>query len=173
MMLIFGPLVAPRISAVTSYLATSAGALTTLSPSTTSTAGSVTVEPISPASLSTFSTSSTATFSCLPPQRTIAYTGGTFPLRASDTTETNKAHFGSCCLHPSDEGLRRANNDARAPESLGYRIRRPEVEPDGVGAAIAGPLPRRARQSAAASDLARGDRRVRLRRPFAGGSPSP
>src|SRR4051794_36840245 len=78
MMLIFGPLVAPRISAVTSYLATSPGALTTLSPSTTRSAGSVTVEPISPANLSTVTTSSTATFSCLPPQRTIAYTAEPF-----------------------------------------------------------------------------------------------
>src|SRR6266516_3089854 len=46
----------------------------TLPSSTTSTAGSVTLEPISPASVSTVRTSSTAAFSCLPPQRTIAYT---------------------------------------------------------------------------------------------------
>src|SRR6516165_8530168 len=42
--------------------------------STTRTAGSVTLEPTSPASVSTVRTSSTAAFSCLPPQRTIAYT---------------------------------------------------------------------------------------------------
>src|SRR5215472_11923714 len=46
----------------------------TLPSSTTSTAGSVTLEPTSPASVSTVRTSSTDAFSCLPPQRTIAYT---------------------------------------------------------------------------------------------------
>src|SRR5580692_4933996 len=47
----------------------------TVLPSTTSSAGNVTLDPASSsASLSTVSTSSRATFSCLPPQRTIAYT---------------------------------------------------------------------------------------------------
>src|SRR6516164_9355453 len=46
----------------------------TLPSSTTSTAGSVTLDPTSPARVSTVRTSSTAAFSCLPPQRTIAYT---------------------------------------------------------------------------------------------------
>src|ERR1700684_2413760 len=46
----------------------------TRSPSTTSRAGSVTLSPVPPGSLSTLTTSSSATFSCLPPQRTIAYT---------------------------------------------------------------------------------------------------
>src|SRR5262245_21032694 len=46
----------------------------TRSPSTTSRAASVMLEPTSPGSLSTVTTSSSATFSCLPPQRTIAYT---------------------------------------------------------------------------------------------------
>src|SRR5580693_4286277 len=46
----------------------------TRSPSTTSRAGSVMLEPTSPGSLSTVTTSSSTTFSCLPPQRTIAYT---------------------------------------------------------------------------------------------------
>src|SRR5215831_9563665 len=46
----------------------------TRSPSTTSRAGNVMLEPTSPGSLSTVTTSSSATFSCLPPQRTIAYT---------------------------------------------------------------------------------------------------
>src|SRR5690348_6216809 len=40
----------------------------------TSTGDSCTVEPASPVRVSTVSTSSTAVFSCLPPQRTIAYT---------------------------------------------------------------------------------------------------
>src|SRR5579875_3896285 len=73
-MLIFGPLAGPRISAVTRYRPSSAGSLTTLPSSTTRTAGSVTLAPTSPASLSTVRTSSTDAFSCLPPQRTIAYT---------------------------------------------------------------------------------------------------
>src|SRR5580700_4319901 len=46
----------------------------TLPSSTTSTAGSVTLEPTLPARVSTVRTSSTDAFSCLPPQRTIAYT---------------------------------------------------------------------------------------------------
>src|SRR5260370_18331337 len=46
----------------------------TRSPSTTIRAGGVMLEPTSPGSLSTVTTSSSATFSCLPPQRTIAYT---------------------------------------------------------------------------------------------------
>src|SRR5258708_23798022 len=46
----------------------------TLPSSTTSRVGSVTLAPTSPASLSTVRTSSTDAFSCLPPQRTIAYT---------------------------------------------------------------------------------------------------
>src|SRR5437764_1335916 len=78
MILILGPLTAPRTSAVILYLASSATALTTFWPSTTSTAGNVTVEPTSSISLSTLSTSSTATFSCLPPARTIAYTANPF-----------------------------------------------------------------------------------------------
>src|SRR6516165_2514780 len=46
----------------------------TRSPSTTSRAGSVMLSPAAPSSLSMVTTSSRATFSCLPPQRTIAYT---------------------------------------------------------------------------------------------------
>src|SRR3954449_2420344 len=114
MMLILGPLVAPRISALTTYLDSSAAALTTLSPSTTSSAGNVTVEPTSPASLSTVSTSSTATFSCLPPQRTIAYTrnpSGPSPHHGAETP--------GC---PQLENLRNcAESDSRRP---GYDLRR-------------------------------------------------
>src|SRR6516225_6448947 len=73
-MLIFGPAAGPTTSAVTRYPPSSAGSLITDSPSTTSSAGSVMVAPSSSASLSMVSTSSRATFSCLPPQRTIAYT---------------------------------------------------------------------------------------------------
>src|ERR1019366_4972486 len=46
----------------------------TWSSSTTRTGASLTLEPMSPVSLSTVRTSSTDAFSCLPPQRTIAYT---------------------------------------------------------------------------------------------------
>src|SRR5580658_9006170 len=46
----------------------------TWSPSTTSKAVSVMLDPVLPSSLSMVTTSSSATFSCLPPQRTIAYT---------------------------------------------------------------------------------------------------
>src|ERR1700722_397749 len=73
-MLILGPLTAPTISAVTRYPPSSAGSLMTLPSSTTSKVGSVTLDPTSPDSLSTVRTSSTDAFSCLPPQRTIAYT---------------------------------------------------------------------------------------------------
>src|SRR5450755_96684 len=73
-MLILGPAASPTISAVIWYPLTLAGSLITLLTSTTRTAGSVTLEPTSPGSLSTFRTSSTDTFSCRPPQRTIAYT---------------------------------------------------------------------------------------------------
>src|SRR5262249_55943056 len=64
----------PTTSAVTWYSVSSAGSLMTVPSSTTSSAGNVTLDPASPSSLSTVSTSSRATFSCLPPQRTIAYT---------------------------------------------------------------------------------------------------
>src|SRR5690349_3419593 len=81
-MLILGPAASPTMSAVTWYRPTSAGSLMTRSPSTTSRAGSVMLEPTSPGSLSTVTTSSSATFSCLPPQRTIAYTRElSLPLR--------------------------------------------------------------------------------------------
>src|SRR5215470_16314942 len=74
-MLIFGPLAGPTTSAVTVYPLSSAGSLITVLPSATSSAGNETLDPASSsASLSTVSTSSRATFSCLPPQRTIAYT---------------------------------------------------------------------------------------------------
>src|SRR5512139_1978661 len=114
MMLILGPLTAPMISAVISYLASSAGALTTLSPSTTSSAGNVTDEPASPASLSTVSTSSTATFSCLPPQRTIAYTAEPLPY----------ARLRRVSAAISDRRSRNRRREAAASESPRDRLRR-------------------------------------------------
>src|SRR5215469_5903344 len=92
MMLILGPAAAPTISAVTWYELSSAGLLITLPSSTTSTAGSVTLAPISPDSLSTVSTSSTDAFSCLPPQRTIAYTESL----SSYCQPAAGAEFGGC-----------------------------------------------------------------------------
>src|SRR5580704_1555364 len=80
-MWILGPAAAPTISAVTRYPPSSAGSLTTVPSSTTSRAGSVMLDPTSPVSLSTVRTSSTDAFSCLPPQRTIAYTANSSPLR--------------------------------------------------------------------------------------------
>src|SRR5487761_1601190 len=81
-MLILGPLAAPTISAATWEPPSSSASVTTLSPSTTSRTGSVSVEPTSPVRRSTVRTSSTDAFSCLPPQRTIAYTETLFPLCA-------------------------------------------------------------------------------------------
>src|SRR4051812_3026225 len=138
MMLIFGPLVAPRISAVTSYLATSAGALTTLSPLTTRIVGSTTVEPISPANLSTVSTSSTATFSCLPPQRTIAYTAEPFLCvpRARLTEQKLNLEAAACTpIGRGEVGALTTTQERRV--NSGYRILWPEVEPAPDRAAIA------------------------------------
>src|SRR6185437_12612384 len=59
-----------------------------------STADSVTVEPISPASLSTVRTSSTDALSCLPPQRTIAYTKDSLFLGPACRTVSAEARVG-------------------------------------------------------------------------------
>src|SRR6266849_2601710 len=71
----------------------------TLPSSTTSTAGSVTLEPTSPASVSTVRTSSTDAFSCLPPQRTIAYTENSLSACAGPTRCSAAAD------HRHEEGL--------------------------------------------------------------------
>src|SRR5512135_675416 len=82
----------------------------TLPSSTTSNADSVTVEPTSPASVSTVRTSSTAAFSCLPPQRTIAYTEelSLCLVRAHRTVPaaTDQARRGArqlCTGHPGNQ----------------------------------------------------------------------
>src|SRR5580693_3522678 len=77
--------------------------------STTSRAGSVTLAPTSPVSVSTVSTSSTAAFSCLPPQRTIAYTENS--LSTSGGTARDRASSGYACRgptlhHPQQRGHR-------------------------------------------------------------------
>src|ERR1022692_1685628 len=89
-MLIFGPLPGPRISAGTRYPPSTAGSLMTLLPSTTSTADSVRLDPTSPLSLSTVRTSSTDAFSCLPPQRTIAYTVNSLPCACPPRDSRNE-----------------------------------------------------------------------------------
>src|SRR5947208_15360445 len=71
-MTILGPLVAPRTSTVTP--ASPRPEAVTFSPSTTITTGRVSVSPTPVPTLSISMTSPTATFCCLLPARTIAYT---------------------------------------------------------------------------------------------------
>src|SRR3954452_24712095 len=73
-MTILGPLVAPRTSTVTPAL--SSPDAVTLSPSTTITTGRVSDSPTPVSTLSISMTSPTATFCCLLPARTTAYTAG-------------------------------------------------------------------------------------------------
>src|SRR3954454_8280160 len=73
-MSILRPLVCSTTSAVTVTPSSADLSLVTVLPSTTSSAGSVTVAPGSPASRSTSTTSPTATLCWRPPPRTIAYT---------------------------------------------------------------------------------------------------
>src|SRR6476469_836010 len=75
-MMLLGPLVAPRPSTVTAAL--SRPVAVTFSPSTSITTGRVTVSPTAVATLSISMTSPTATFCCLAPARTIAYTAVSF-----------------------------------------------------------------------------------------------
>src|SRR4029077_11901361 len=78
----------------------------------TSTAGSVTLEPTSPASVSTVRTSSTAAFSCLPPQRTIAYTEKL--ISALCGLSLVRAPHRSAPVRMPDQ------NDTRGPPALAY-----------------------------------------------------
>src|SRR3954452_6018042 len=73
-MWIFGPLGAPTSSAATAPLSSVAASDVIESPSTTSTTGRVSDSPGAVATLSISMTSPTATFCCLLPLRTIAYT---------------------------------------------------------------------------------------------------
>src|SRR6478609_1653296 len=81
-MMIFGPLVAPRISTVTDALSSAFASDVTVSPSTTRTTGSFTESPAAVVTLSISMTSPTATFCCLAPARTIAYTAVSFVVLA-------------------------------------------------------------------------------------------
>src|SRR5688572_22100908 len=82
-MMILGPLVAPVTSTVT--LALSRPVAVTFSPSTTMTTGRVMVSPAATSVLSISMTSPTATFCCLLPARTIAYTA-TLLVRTAETS---------------------------------------------------------------------------------------
>src|SRR6266571_798120 len=147
-MLILGPLAGPMISAVTWYLPSTAGSLMTLSSSTTSTAGSVRLDPTSPASLSTVRTSSTDAFSCLPPQRTIAYTVNSLSLmrarREIRGISSTSMRAGRCLAHgitggrpppdlscaPSTKATRRAARSDRRGRCLrGLLIARQDAGP--------------------------------------------
>src|SRR5687768_312874 len=75
-MTILGPLVAPSTSTVTAAL--SSPVEVTFSPSTAITTGRVSVSPTAVETLSISMTSPTATFCCLAPARTIAYTAVSF-----------------------------------------------------------------------------------------------
>src|SRR6478672_9693660 len=77
-MTILGPLVAPRTSTVTPAL--SRPDAVTFSPSTTMTTGRVSDSPTPVSTLSISMTSPTATFCCLLPARTTAYTAGSLSL---------------------------------------------------------------------------------------------
>src|SRR5215831_8657549 len=79
----------------------------TLPSSTSSTAGSVTLEPTSPASLSTVRTSSTDAFSCLPPQRTIAYTENSLPCAGPPRDPRLDANRPACVAHDPVTGVLR------------------------------------------------------------------
>src|SRR4051794_31233197 len=99
-MMILGPLVAPRTSTVTAAL--SRPVAVTFSPSTTITTGRLRDAPATSSVLSISMTSPTATFCCLLPLRTIAYTsaslssslklgsGGTRHPQASGEVSTQK-----------------------------------------------------------------------------------
>src|SRR5215471_17259125 len=124
----------------------------TLPSSTTSTAGSVTLEPISPASVSTVRTSSTDAFSCLPPQRTIAYTEelslclcGPNALFRLSGAQARRGARQLCTEHPrnparirpvrwhlrlSDPGRRRCLR-RRLPVGARHRIRRARLPGSG------------------------------------------
>src|SRR6266567_4845058 len=120
----------------------------TWSSSTTSTAGSVRLEPTSPASLSTVRTSSTDAFSCLPPQRTIAYTVNSLSLmrarREIRGISSTSMRAGRCLAHgitggrpppdlscaPSTKATRRAARSDRRGRCLrGLLIARQDAGP--------------------------------------------
>src|SRR3954452_2302474 len=73
-MWIFGPLPCSTISPVTVTPASACASVVTVSPSTSSRAGSVIVSPASPARRLTVNVSPTPTLCCVPPALTTAYT---------------------------------------------------------------------------------------------------
>src|SRR6478735_5153679 len=135
-MMIFGPLVAARTSTVTLALPSFLASEVTVSPSTTRTTGRVTDSPTPVVTLSISMTSPTATFCCLAPARTIAYTavsfvgpvalgctfGGLERLLTRRRTERaclrtpkiNTTDRGDALQNPSRRGPRRGSSLARA-----------------------------------------------------------
>src|SRR5215472_11098268 len=112
----------------------------TRSPSTTSKAGSVTLEPTPPGSLSTVTTSSSATFSCLPPQRTIAYTRELSLSFALPSVPRNSGVTTAGSLERAQGPAQRAT-----PDRQGYQtsvLTRTQVvrRPDRCVAAVAAPV---------------------------------
>src|SRR3954454_3546993 len=126
-MMILGPLVAPSTSTVTPAL--SRPVAVTVSPSTVITTGSVSVSPTAASVLTISMTSPTATFCCLLPARTIAYTAVSFvdpktgglPLTTVGPGPGNarwhrgdtRAHRGSMlrgAIHASQNGDRRRDH---------------------------------------------------------------
>src|SRR3954452_9058542 len=100
-MTILGPLVAPRTSTVTPAL--SRPEAVTCSPSTTMTTGRVSDSPTPVSTLSISMTSPTATFCCLLPARTTAYTAGSLSsgLRTSGKL---RACRGTTATRSNDRG---------------------------------------------------------------------
>src|SRR3954451_7304461 len=103
-MTILGPLVAPRTSTVTPAL--SRPEAVTFSPSTTMTTGRVSDSPTPVSTLSISMTSPTATFCCLLPARTTAYTAGSL----SSGRRTAKDAFCSICWACRDTTATRSND---------------------------------------------------------------
>src|SRR6478609_11551081 len=120
-MMIFGPLVRPVTSTVT--LALSRPVAVTLSPSTTITTGRVRVSPAA-AIASISMTSPTATFCCLLPLRTTAYTASHSPRY-----ELLVSELGVCARH-------RLELRASTPRGgrAGMVCRTPRVKTTGSGA---------------------------------------
>src|SRR6476661_1226689 len=113
MIVIFGPLVAPRTSTVTDAWDSLSASEVTFSPSTRSSTGSDTESPTPWVVLSISMTSPTETFCWVPPLRTIAYTATHSPVVCSIGTPGGRARV----TVSVGKGERAAAHDvaARAP----------------------------------------------------------
>src|SRR6478735_1768645 len=133
-MMIFGPLVRPVTSTVT--LALSRPVAVTLSPSTTITTGRVRVSPAA-AIASISMTSPTATFCCLLPLRTTAYTASHSPRYENYGSQ----ELGVCARHRLElrASTPRGGRAGRCVEHRGSRLR--DRVPTGQNE-VGHPLPR-------------------------------